>query len=159
MRGGHVLRITEATTQQAPLVHAVMIEAFEEYRDTLDPPSGALSESVDGVRQALKRGGAVLAWAGEIPIASARFELRPRHLYAGRVSVLPAYRGNGIAGALMAALERIARDRRLEGVLLGVRMSLTSNLALYRSLGYRLTAVEQHPKGNDNIGMLIKELI
>ena len=40
------------------------IESFEEYRDTLVPPPGILTESVADVARYIERGGAVIVMGG-----------------------------------------------------------------------------------------------
>ena len=55
-----------------------------------------------------------------------------------RVAVVPAYRGRGIAGAMMAWCERLAAERGLPEVQLGARLSLPGNIALYTHLGYEI---------------------
>src|SRR5437588_12556703 len=128
------VRITRARVEDAPLVQRLMREAFAEYAARLQPPSGSLSETVEDVTGFLERGGAVIAWIGTDAAGTARFEATDDWLYVGRVSVLPAYRRRGIASAMMAAVEAEAIARGLPDVRVGVRMSLPSNLALYRKL-------------------------
>ncbi len=69
------------------------------------------------------------------------------YLYVGRVSVLPAFRGRGVATALMAWCERLAVDRSLHEVRLGVRLGLVRNEALYRRLGYLPTGLLEERVG------------
>ncbi len=69
------------------------------------------------------------------------------YLYVGRVSVLPAFRGRGVAAALMAWCEQLAVDRGLHEVRLGVRLGLVRNEALYRRLGYRPTGLLEERAG------------
>lgn len=152
------LRITLATLDDAPLVYHIMREAFAEYENVLQPPSGANRETVDDVTAAMQQGGAALAWVGEMPVASARFRVDGDALCVGRVAVLPAYRQRGIAKAVMRYMENIARQHRRDVLCVGVRMSLPGNLALYQSLGYEMVDVIQHPKGPDRIATLIKRL-
>jgi len=66
-------------------------------------------------------------------------------LYFGRLSVLPAARGLGLAKRLIAAVEADARARGLAGVRLGVRVVLTDNQRLFASLDYLETDREAHP--------------
>jgi ribosomal protein S18 acetylase RimI-like enzyme len=126
-----------------------MHTAFEEYRATLQPPSGAHDETVADVERAMTQGGAVLAWDGDEPVGSARFILYPDHVYVGRVSVLPTYRRRGIATAMMRFLEDVARQAGRAEVQIAARASLPSNVRLYEALGYELIGLEPHPRGPD----------
>jgi ribosomal protein S18 acetylase RimI-like enzyme len=151
-------RIVPATLDDAELMRQIMQAAFAEYAGVLRPESGAHTESTEAVRQTLARGGGVLAWIGTEAAGAARYEPRGRFLYIGRVAVLPAYRGRGIASAMMLYLEGVARELGLPAVQVGVRMSLPSNLALYQGLGYELIDVQPHPRGPDRVGTLVKRL-
>jgi ribosomal protein S18 acetylase RimI-like enzyme len=134
-----------------------MLAAFAEYRDVLQPPSSSHAETVAEVEDAIATHGAVLAWEDGIAAGAARFEWHGDHVYVRRVAVLPAYRRRGIASAMMRYLEDMAREKGVQRVRVGVRMSLPTNLALYEALGYRLVEVTSHPKGPDKIGTLIKD--
>lgn len=139
--------ITLAAPGDAPLVHRIMQEAFEEYRGRLEPPSSAHDETIEDVRHAIAAGGAVLAWDEGTAVGSARFRPRPGYLYVGRVSVLPAWRGRGIGAALMTAIGEQARTLGLPEIRVEVRLSLPSNAALYRRLGYQTVSEQPHPRG------------
>jgi ribosomal protein S18 acetylase RimI-like enzyme len=142
-----VPRIALAAPSDAPLVHRIMQEAFEEYRGVLEPPSSTHEETVEDVRRAFATGGAVLAWQGEEAVGSARFQPRPEYLYVGRVSVLPAWRGRGIGAAMMTFIEEHARALGQPETRVEVRLSLPSNVGLYRRLGYRTISEQPHPRG------------
>ncbi len=144
------MRITLAVVDDADLVHRIMHEAFAEYRGILDPPSSAHAETVADVADALTDGGGVLAWIGEEAVGSARYGRRPDHLYIGRISVLPAHRGRGIGGALVAFLEAHALNLGYGEVRLETRMVLDRNLALYARLGYQIRAIVPHPRNPDH---------
>jgi GNAT superfamily N-acetyltransferase len=123
-----------------------MQAAFEELRAVLQPPSSSHAESVADVEGAMADGGAVLAWEDDQPVGSARFALRPDHVYVGRVSVLPTHRRRGIATALMRFLEDLARQAGRPSVEIAARASLPSNVRLYEALGYEVVRVEPHPR-------------
>jgi uncharacterized protein (UPF0218 family) len=53
-------------------VRRIMQLAFEEYRGRLVPPSGALMETLEEVRTVINRGGAFLAFVGDVTVGSAR---------------------------------------------------------------------------------------
>ena len=151
-------RISAASFDDAELMRRIMQEAFAEYIGVLRPESGAHTETADDVRRVLALGGGILAWLRDDAVGAARYEQRDACLYVGRVAVLPAFRGHGIASAMMRHLEQVARDSGLPAMQVGVRMSLPSNLALYRRLGYELTDLQPHPRGPDRVGTLIKPL-
>lgn len=151
-------RIVPAAPDDAPLVYRIMRESFAEYDGVLQPQSGANRETLEDVQAAMQQGGAVLAWMGDVPAASARYRLDDDALYVGRVSVLPDYRRRGIGKAVMRYMEQVARRHGYSRVRVGVRMSLPANVALYQSLGYEIAEIADHPKGPDRIGTLVKEL-
>ena len=110
--------------------------------------SGAVIASVDGEAVGCAR------WAERPDDAATGAEQRDdwaqslrAYLYVGRVSVLPAFRGRGVATALMAWCEQLALDRGLHEVRLGVRLGLVRNEALYRRLGYRPTGLLEERAG------------
>lgn len=152
------ISIRRAALADAALVHRIMVEAFAAYGETLQPPSGALSEMVADVAAMMARGGAVLARDGPKAVGSARFEPRDGSLYVGRVSVLPDHRRRGIARAMMRFIEADAAACGFQRIELGVRMSLPGNLALYDSLGYETVSVRPHQGGPDHVVWLAKTL-
>ncbi len=110
--------------------------------------SGAVIASVDGEAVGCAR------WAERPDDAATGAEPRDdwaqslrAYLYVGRVSVLPAFRGRGVATALMAWCEQLALDRGLHEVRLGVRLGLVRNEVLYRRLGYRPTGLLEERAG------------
>ena len=72
--------------------------------------------------------------------------------------MLPAYRGKGVAGALMAAIEASARAHGVAEVRVGVRGSLPANRRLYEKLGYRVLSSRPYETGTDVDMTLSKEL-
>ena len=152
------LRIVLATAAESPRVLEIMQAAFAEYVGVLDPPSGVDTETIPEVERALEEGGNLLAWDGDVAVASARYRLLPEHLYVGRLAVLPDQRGRGIASAIMQTMETLARAAGRTQVSLGTRQRLPKNIALYRKLGYEITKSHQHPRGKDIIVWLTKNL-
>jgi GNAT superfamily N-acetyltransferase len=66
-------------------------------------------------------------------------------LYVARLSVHPAWRGRGVARALMGAAEAEARRRALPRMLLSTRLALIDNRRLFAACGFRETAQHAHP--------------
>jgi len=152
-------KITLATPEQAALVHRIMQEAFAQYMGVLQPPSSAHAETVDDVIRAMSAGGAVLAWDDGKAVGSARFTRKPDHFYVGRLAVLPASRGKGIASVIMAYLEDLTRQAGHQQVQIGVRMALPQNLAFYQKRGYQIFSIDPHEKAPQTmVATLIKRL-
>jgi PPOX class probable F420-dependent enzyme len=143
------IRVEPAGPGDAAAVADSMRRAFEEYRDSLHPPSSALDETVDDVRAAMAAGGAFVARAGGSVVGSARYQFRPGYAYAERVAVDPGHRGRGVGDALMRAIEGAARAAGYAEVRIDVRASLPDNLRFYEGLGYRACASRRHPRGPD----------
>ena len=139
------LTIRSATEVDAPLVRSLMLAAFETLRD-LDPPSSAFGESEADVAAAIARGGAAIAYLGDTPVGSVRYEPQETWLYIGRLSVIPEARRRGVAAALMLAAESHASDFGLEEAQVEMRSHLGGNRALFESLGYQLVWERPHPR-------------
>jgi ribosomal protein S18 acetylase RimI-like enzyme len=152
------ISITEASPQQAVLVHRVMQIAFSEYIGKLNPASPCHTETVDDVASAIRSGGAVLAWDGDEAVGSARFALTQDYFYVGRVSVLPEYRGMGVASGMMRYLENLAQSHGYSEMRLCSRLSLPRNIALYERLGFQIVHSEQISPDADVQVTMVKPL-
>jgi ribosomal protein S18 acetylase RimI-like enzyme len=138
-----------AGLEDAHLVHAVMMAAFEEYRH-IDIPSSALSETVHSIQESLShhKEQACLYIQDETPIGSAKFSLNENSLYFSRLSVSPQERGKGIAKSMLSWLETYARQHGKREALCQVRMSVPQNIKLYESVGYVICGEEVVIKPN-----------
>lgn len=141
-----MLRVAWVGPEDAALVHRLMVAAFAEYDGVLDPPTGALAESVADVARAIAAGVAAVAWVGAEPAGTVRAHVEPGHLYVGRLAVLPAFRRNGVAAALMAAAEAEAAARGLPEVRGEVRTALPGNVAFFARRGYAHRETRPHPR-------------
>jgi predicted N-acetyltransferase YhbS len=139
------LILRAATPVDAPAIAATIAAAFEEYRGRLEPESGAFRETAEAIADELVRdSGAIVAERNGQMLGCVMVKLLEGDLYFGRLSVLPAARGQGIARRLVEAVEDEARRRELLGVRLGVRVVLTENHRLFTSLGYVEFSRESH---------------
>jgi GNAT superfamily N-acetyltransferase len=111
-------------------VHRIMREAYLEYDGAVDPPMSANGESEAQVADAIRRGGAVLAWDGATPVGSARYRLSSEFVHIKRVCVLPSWRGRGIATAMLRYIEHLALRQGRAQARLQVRMSLSRTRAV-----------------------------
>jgi ribosomal protein S18 acetylase RimI-like enzyme len=129
--------LREAGEADAEAIAAVIRAAFEEYRGRLDPPSGALAETADTVREKMRTAQAVLALADGVPLGCIFLRPEEGRLYLFRLAVLPGHRGRGLGRAMLAHAEGRARALGLPRVRLGVRAALARQIAFYEGLGYR----------------------
>jgi ribosomal protein S18 acetylase RimI-like enzyme len=139
----HVI-LREATKEDAPTLLRLMHAAFEEYKNVLDPPSAAHTETVGTVLKKLSTGAAVIAYIDGEPVGFAFYEPKGTHLYFSRLSVLPAFRSRGVGRKLIDHVERRARETGAAGVRLGVRLQLPHLVARYERLGYGITEYRTH---------------
>ncbi|NOU96654.1 GNAT family N-acetyltransferase [Paenibacillus sp. LMG 31456] len=143
--------IKEASREEMSVVHRIMHEAFEQYAGVLVPPSGALSETIEDILHKIEgRGAAILVWDGLEPVGSARFYYVENYMYIGRVAVLPAHRGKGIARYMLSYLEEIARSHSYSETRVEVRLSLPENVDYYKKLQYQIINEQSYPGGEDS---------
>ncbi len=139
---GFTLRV--ATDADVPTITALLKEAFAE-QATLAPPSGALSETDEKVREVMRAAGVLLAVVDGAIVGCVFHEIAGDALYLFRLAVLPAYRRRGIARALLDAGEEIAGLRGIARTRLGVRLALPVQRAWYERRGYRVVSFHAHP--------------
>jgi ribosomal protein S18 acetylase RimI-like enzyme len=140
------LVLRSATLGDATALAGTIAAAFAQYRGKLVPESGAFRETAEAIATELEKGaGAIVAERNGKMLGCVMIKEVEGDLYFGRLSVLPAARGLGLAKRLVEAVEADARSRGLAGVRLGVRVVLTDNQRLFNSLGYREISREAHP--------------
>jgi predicted N-acetyltransferase YhbS len=138
-----VLR-TAAPGDAAPLA-ATIAAAFEQYRGRLVPESGAFRETAEAIsRELADEGGAIIAEQGDEALGCVMVRPVGGDLYLGRLAVIPAARGRGIARRLVQEVEAEAARLGVAGVRLSVRIALTENQRLFAALGYVETSREAH---------------
>ncbi|MBW7474604.1 GNAT family N-acetyltransferase [Paenibacillus oenotherae] len=145
------LSIHYAAANELQLVHGIMQQAFAEYAGLLVPPSGALLEKEENLPLLLAdgKGTALLGKINDIPVASARYFVKPDFIYVGRISVLPDYRGRGIAAAILSFVEQEAARLNKREIQLEVRMSIPANIVMYEKLGYTIIEHIPYATGTD----------
>lgn len=140
------LVLRPGTRADVPAIAATIAAAFLQYRGKLIPESSAFRETPEAIAGQLAAGSSVIiAERNGMIIGCVVAEVLEGDLYFGRLAVLPAARGLGLAKRLIGAVEQEARARGLPGVRLGVRIALEANQRLFNSLGYREISREAHP--------------
>lgn len=134
----------EASSSDAPLLLSVILRAFAEFWEILEPPSGVFAETAQSIYAKFDKGGAIKAQVGDELVGCVLYERRPDFMYFGRLAVLPQWRRKGIAEGLIGAVEARTRASDLSCVQIGVRLVLPSHQAYYTRLGYQPIAYECH---------------
>ncbi len=138
------LVLREATDADVPSIVALIHAAFEEYRATLDPPSGAHAETEETVRGRMSSSRVFVALLAGTPIGCVFYEPAEEHVSFSRLAVLPTYRRRGIGRALIAHVEELAQASNVTQVRLGVRIALPQLRTYYERLGYGLLETHAH---------------
>jgi ribosomal protein S18 acetylase RimI-like enzyme len=137
-----------ATPADAPSLVDLIHSCFAELA-ALTPPSGAIGETPANIVGLLAKGRVVKAVSDGLLVGCVAVEPRPeklpKHLYVGRLGVLPAWRGHGIARSLLAAADDYAREAGVMALQLNVRLVLTGNIRLFEGAGYRIVGQGSHP--------------
>ncbi len=128
--------VTDAGPEAAAEVLAVIHGAFGP-RPQLEPPSTAMAETAASVEAALRRSGGLLARLDGVAVGALLLDQVEESLLLTRVSVLPEHQAVGVAQALAATAEDVARRRGLARVHLTARVELPATVRFWHRQGYR----------------------
>jgi ribosomal protein S18 acetylase RimI-like enzyme len=131
-----------ASAAEADTVRDLVHRAYRKYVAVLGRPPLPMTADYpalieEGVVRVLTQDGAII---GVLVLID-----RPDHLLLDNVAIDPPHQGKGYGKVLLAFAEREARERGYDRIRLYTNELMTSNIALYRSLGYR----ETHREGED----------
>jgi tRNA threonylcarbamoyladenosine biosynthesis protein TsaE len=129
------LRVAEVGPTEAGVVRDVVHAAFGP-RERLDPPSTALTETVESLAEALTRAGGLVCWVDGEPAGALVFDESGAGLALRRVSVVPHFQSRGVATALVGVAEEVAAVRGYDDVSLLARQELPATVTFWRRRGY-----------------------
>jgi tRNA threonylcarbamoyladenosine biosynthesis protein TsaE len=129
------LRVREADPGDAEAVTRVIHAAFEA-RPVLEPPSTALSETVDSVADTLAQHGGVICHVDGIAAGALLFAGGGGALSLRRVSAIPHFQTRGVASAIVGVAEEVAAARGYDDVILLARAELPATLTFWSRRGY-----------------------
>ena len=133
------VRVEVVGPEAAPEVLAVIHAAFRD-RPELDPPSNAMEETVESVAAALAGDGGLLATLDGVPVGALLLESKGASMLLTRVSVLPDRQNLGIAQALSATADDVARARGHSRIHLTARTELPATVRFWQKGNYREVA-------------------
>ena len=128
--------IRDATANDMSALVDTVRASYAEYSGVLQPPSGALSESLESVHKSLSAGSAFLAEIDGRPVGCVFCRPEGSDLFLFRLGVLPEQRGLGVGSALIKAVEELAARSGIERVRLATRLAIPKNIEYYKALGY-----------------------
>jgi predicted N-acetyltransferase YhbS len=131
--------------EDAASVAALIRAAFAAQPVVTDPLPSALRVTEADVVANLLAGGGAVAMVTNVLAGSALWTEQNGGLYLGRLAVAPAWRRRGVARALVAAAEAVARSAGLPVMRLSTRLVLLDNRRLFATCGFVETAREAHP--------------
>ena len=140
--------IRAARPDEAAAIVALLQRAFGEYRGKLRPESSALLETADTIRAAMKAATILVAERGGRILGCVSVRRNDDSAYAGRLAVEPMERRIGVARALMAQAEVLARQMGTSRLRVDVRLKLRDNRAFFRAQGFVEGAERRHPGFN-----------
>ena len=132
-------------TGDAAAVAALIRTSFAAQSVITDPPPSALRITAADVVTHLRTGAGAVAEVSGALAGSALWVEQDGGLYLGRLAVAPAWRGLGIAKALVAATETAAQAAGLPRVHLSTRLVLLDNRHLFAACGFIETTRATHP--------------
>jgi len=139
------VRIRPLIAADAAVAAAVVRAAFAAQSAATDPPSGALGETTASLAGKLAAGGGAGAEVDGRLAGVVLWAETEGGLHVGRLSVLPEWRGQGMARALLAACEAEARARGLSRLTLRARLALAENQRLFARCGFAPIGQGAHP--------------
>lgn len=140
--------VRQAKPAEAAVVAELVREGFRSEAERYGVEIPPMREVADDVVAAFDSGEIVMiAEIDDRPVGTVRGErIDAKAVMVRRLAVLPDARRNGVARALMLALEKAYRRRGIERFELFTGCDTTPAIALYESLGYAHTRDEEvHP--------------
>ena len=129
------LSVREARAEDAEAVRDVIHAAFDA-RPVLDPPSTALAETTETVREALVRFGGLICHVDGVAAGALLFADTGSALALRRVSAVPRFQARGVASAVVGVAEEVAAARGYDDVTLLARSELPATVTFWRRRGY-----------------------
>ena len=138
------IRTAPADFSAWPQLLQLVRDAFAYMDARIDPPSSLKGMGIEAFQAKAAAETLFLAEEGERLIGCAFAALRDDCVYVGKVAVAEAARGRGVARALFAATEDLARAHGRPFLELQTRVELLENHATFAALGFHKVGETAH---------------
>jgi N-acetylglutamate synthase-like GNAT family acetyltransferase len=127
---------------------ALIRDSFAYMDDRIDPPSSLKGMDIDAFKTKAAEETLIIAEDDNMIVGCAFAALRSDCVYVGKVAVAKPARGKGIARAMFAAAEALARTQGRDFLELQTRIELIENHAAFAALGFQKVSESAHPGYN-----------
>lgn len=139
-----IVRLDQDFTRWEDLL-ALVLETFASMDGVIDPPSSARLLTPVSLATKARAEIAYAALEGQTLLGCIFCCPEAETLYIGKLAVAPVFQGRGVGRLLLAAAERVARERQLPALRLETRIELVGNHATFARWGFVRTAENAHP--------------
>ncbi len=153
------IRVSPVDFSDWPQLVGLVRESFAYMDKRIDPPSslakmGAAEFEAKACEETL-----ILAEDNGIIIGCAFAALRDDCVYVGKVAVAKSARGKGVARAMFATAEGLARTQGRKFLELQTRIELIENHATFAALGFKKVAESAHPGYNRTTSITMRKQV
>ncbi len=140
-----LLEIRLANEDDIPAIMEITQEAFKKYRelagiDHLD----ALTETYGDVKKDIETKVVLIALSDNIPVGSARVEIRPDNTaYLSRFGVRMQSQNNGIGKSIINLVDKIMIKKGIKSIELHTGSKITSLIRFYYGRGFYIDSIDK----------------
>jgi GNAT superfamily N-acetyltransferase len=137
--------IRAALAEDAPAIAVVLYEAFASLRPSYTPEGfAATTPRSEQIAKRMREGPVWVALQDDAVLGTVSAVPRGEALYVRGMAVLPAARGQGIGGLLLAHLEQFALEHGYRRLFLSTTPFLYNAIRLYERFGFLRSSAGPH---------------
>ncbi len=140
-----LIRVSPTNFSDWPQLLGLVRDSFAYMDSRIDPPSSLKRMGIEEFKAKATEETLIVAEDDSIIVGCAFAALRGDCVYVGKVAVSHSARGKGVARAMFAAAERLARMHGRTFLELQTRIELIENHATFTALGFQKVSESSHP--------------
>lgn len=150
--------IRQAIKSDAQALHAILVEAFEKYKEVSNLPDNiaAIDESIADIENDILNNYVFIATIDDIPVGTVRLKfLADNTAYLSRFAVNLNYHNIGIGKSLLNLVDKLAHNRSIDRIFLYTAAKNYDLVKFYYSRGFHIDSTTKD-KGYTR-ALMIKE--